>query len=104
MRNPTTGARRCQPIGHLLAQMRHWPRGSGTAAFHPQRASEQLPPQLGERLHSSDGEAAWNDSHGRNSVVQRLETALWQTTQPSHRNCAAGTSVGAQARCLRQMN
>ena len=72
MRNPTTGARRCQPIGHSLAQMRHWPRGSGTAAFHPQRASEQPPPQLGERLHSSDGEAAWNDSHGRECAVLRL--------------------------------
>jgi hypothetical protein len=64
MRNPTTGARRYQPIGHLLAQKRHWPRGSGTAACHPQRASKQLPPQLGERLLSSDGQAPWNDSHG----------------------------------------
>ena len=72
MRNPTTGARRYQPIGHLLAQKRHWPRGSGTAACHPQRASKQLPPQLGERLLSSDGQAPWNDSHGRRADVDAV--------------------------------
>jgi hypothetical protein len=37
----------------------------GRTAPHPQQTSEQLPPHLGERLQSSDGEAAWNDRHGR---------------------------------------
>jgi hypothetical protein len=37
--------------------------------IHPQQTSEQLPPNFSERLHSSDGEAPWNDRHGRNSTV-----------------------------------
>jgi hypothetical protein len=38
-------------------------------AFHPQQTSDQLPPQLAERLHSSDDEAAWNDRDGREAAV-----------------------------------
>jgi len=30
-----------------------------------EQTSEQLPAQVGEGLHSSDGEAAWKDHHGR---------------------------------------
>ena len=30
---------------------------------------EQLPPHLAERLHSSDGETAWNDRLGRNAAA-----------------------------------
>jgi hypothetical protein len=36
--------------------------------IHPQQTSEQLPPNFSERLHSSDGEAPWNDRHGRIAV------------------------------------
>src|SRR5664279_754339 len=38
-------------------------------AFHPQLTSDQLPPHLAERLHSSDDEAAWNDRDGREAAV-----------------------------------
>jgi hypothetical protein len=38
--------------------------------IHPQQTSEQLPPNFSERLHSSDGEAPWNDRHGRRADVQ----------------------------------
>ena len=34
---------------------------------------EQQRTHSGERLHSNYGEAAWNDRHGRDPVVQRLE-------------------------------
>jgi hypothetical protein len=65
--------------------------GSYMPAFNQSRrsgAGSQLPLLGGwyERL---------NDRSGRDSAVQRLETALWQTTQPSHRNYAAA---------LRQVN
>jgi hypothetical protein len=40
--------------------------------FHPQQTSEQLPPYLAERLHSSDGDAAWSDRHGRDSARPKL--------------------------------
>jgi hypothetical protein len=46
---------------------------SGTAGIHPQQTSGRLPPHLSERLHSSDDEAPWNDRHGRDPAVQRLE-------------------------------
>ena len=36
-----------------------------------QQTYEQLPQHLGERLHSNDGEAAWNDRHARSSRSYR---------------------------------
>jgi hypothetical protein len=33
-----------------------------------QQTSEQLPPHWSECLHSSYGEAAWNDRHGREAA------------------------------------
>ena len=41
---------------------------SGQAESHPQQTSDQLPPHLAERLHSSDDEAAWNDRDGREAA------------------------------------
>ncbi len=34
------------------------------SVFHPLQTSEQRLTRLGERPHSSDGEAGWNDHHG----------------------------------------
>jgi hypothetical protein len=35
------------------------------SGINPQQTSEQPPPRLNERLHSSDGQAPENDRHGR---------------------------------------
>ena len=51
-------------VGHL---------GLLSGGIKRQPTSDQLPPHLGERLHSSNGEDAGNDRHGRDPVVQRLE-------------------------------
>jgi hypothetical protein len=59
-------------------------------AFYLQLTSDQLPPHLAERLHSSDDEAAWNDRDGegfrmpaggaeRLGVGRRTETAHART-------------------------
>ena len=48
-----------------LARRRYRPSMLGTTAIHPQQTSDQLPPHLGERLHSSNGRDAGNDRLGR---------------------------------------
>ena len=53
-------------------------------AFHPQQTSEQLPPHLSERLHSSDDEMAWNDRLGRDPAVRGLEAELRQSALLGH--------------------
>ena len=57
------GVARCQCL-HLALPGRWQIRPEGPEST-PQQTSEQLPPHLGERLHSSDGEATSNDRHGR---------------------------------------
>src|SRR5271169_4923943 len=44
-----------------------WP-ASGPAESHPQQTSDKLPPHLGERPHSGNGEAAWSDCLGRKAA------------------------------------
>ena len=39
-----------------------------SAHHYPQQTSEHLSPHLGECLHSSDGEASWNDRYGRQAA------------------------------------
>src|SRR6266851_4386937 len=43
-------------------------------ALHPRQTSEQLPPHLAERLHSSDGKMTSNDRHGRRAVIHRASS------------------------------
>jgi hypothetical protein len=40
--------------------------------FYPRQISQQLLPNLGERLPPSDGEAAWDDRHRRNTEQPQL--------------------------------
>jgi hypothetical protein len=47
---------------------------SGPEEIHPQQTSEQLLLHLSERPHASDGEAPWNDRHGRRA--DELPTCL----------------------------
>jgi len=63
--NPTDfGALSSGRPGELKFPVRQACQGL-TSAPHPQQTSEQLQAYLGECQHSSDGDAAWNDRHGR---------------------------------------
>ena len=80
-------------------------------SLHPQQTCEQLPPHSGERLHSGDGEALWNDRHGRTAAeagtaVLECTTATSRRsfvgiTNGSHRPEAALRNDGGVAMCLR---
>ena len=55
-----------------------------TPAFDPQQTSEQRLPRLGERPHSSDGEAALNDRSGREAAVDgAFSTSVSTRCRPS---------------------
>ena len=57
----------------LCVQYHHGVLGRG---YPREQTSEQLPAQVGEGLHSSDGEAAWNDHHGRDTAVQERRQGI----------------------------
>ena len=64
------------------AGYRGWILISSRSVFHPQQTSEQLQRHLGECLHSSDGEAAWNDRHGRTAVIHRPHSNVRSSPVP----------------------
>jgi hypothetical protein len=45
------------------------PSQSRPSQIHPEQTSKQLAGHLGERLHSSYGQAAWNGRHGRETAA-----------------------------------
>jgi GTPase len=55
--------------------------GRTVARHHPQQTSERLPPQLGERLHLSEGEAVWIIRTGREAeragLAERRLAGFW---------------------------
>jgi hypothetical protein len=55
-----------------------WPAQSGPTQIHPQQTSGQRLTRLGKRPHSSDGEAAWNDHHGRKAEGEAADAGVAQ--------------------------
>jgi hypothetical protein len=51
------------------ARTRRWWASGLMSGIHPLQTSELRLTRLGERPHSSDGEATWNDHHGRRADV-----------------------------------
>src|SRR5450631_2755203 len=62
-------------------------------AFHPQLTSDQLPPHLAERLHSSDDEATWNDRDRREPAQGKCQFG-WVSASPP------GLQFGKRSFCL----
>jgi hypothetical protein len=69
-------------IGVVLLALLHLRSDAGLLAdaVPPPLTSEQLC----ERLHSSGGESAWNDRHGRRADLCAVKPRRPHSTQPSH--------------------
>ena len=67
----------------------------GRTAPHPQQTSQQLPPHLSERLHSSVGEVAWNDRVGREAEDADIAVSIGNRVLTESASDALANKAGA---------